>query len=141
MTRSGRLTEKESALISPRRIEGLLASPLGRRMAAAAARGDLHRESQFMAQIPASLIRPGISSGRSVIIQGVVDAWFAEDGKICLLDYKTDYVTEDNCRQILTERYAVQLDYYSYALEKITGLPAAEKILYSLRLGREIPVR
>ncbi len=141
MTRSGRLTEKEAALISPRRIEGLLASPLGRRMAAAAARGDLHRESQFMAQIPASLIRPGISSGRSVIIQGVVDAWFAEDGKICLLDYKTDYVTEDNCRQILTERYAVQLDYYSYALEKITGLPAAEKILYSLRLGREIPVR
>ena len=64
-----------------------------------------------------------------------MDAYFAEDGKLVIVDYKTDCVRSE---KELIDRYHVQLDYYAQALERLTGMQVAEKIIYSFTLGKEI---
>ena len=50
-------------------------------------------------------------------------------------DYKTDHVEQAG---ELVSRYKVQLDYYAQALERLTGKPVKEKIIYSFCLSQEI---
>ena len=60
---------------------------------------------------------------------------FIEDGKIVLLDYKTDRVdSEDE----LTERYRLQLELYKRALEASTNKKVKEVYIYSFDLGSVI---
>ncbi len=70
-------------------------------------------------------------------VQGVIDLCFTEEGRWILCDYKTDRLPAD----ALTDRYRDQLDLYKRALEDITGIPVAQTLLYSLHLGREIPIK
>jgi len=67
--------------------------------------------------------------------------FFEEDGKIVLVDYKTDRVSRYNGADILIERYGVQLDYYAAALERALGMQVAEKIIYSFELGTAIQLQ
>ena len=70
-----------------------------------------------------------------VLIQGIIDVYFEEDGDIVVADYKTDRVEEG---AELIRRYQVQLDYYAEALERLTGKKVKEKIIYSFALLQEI---
>ena len=80
-------------------------------------------------------ISPEITKDEKMIIQGVVDCFFVENNELVLIDYKTDYITDE---QQLIDRYAVQLNYYAMALEQIYGMRVKEKIIYSLCLEKEI---
>ena len=76
------------------------------------------------------------------LIQGIIDVFWVEDDGIVLLDYKTDRV--DTGKQ-LVDRYAAQLNLYAEALERIFAVgdnqyKVKEKLLYSFRLGKVIPV-
>ena len=53
-----------------------------------------------------------------MLIQGIIDVYFEEDGELVVADYKTDAVTQ---AEELVNRYRVQLDYYARALEQLTG--------------------
>ena len=64
--------------------------------------------------------------------------FFEEDGKIILVDYKTDRVKKSNGARILTERYLIQLEYYAEALERVLGKKVSEKIIYSFWLDESI---
>lgn len=67
----------------------------------------------------------------TVLIQGVVDCIFRVDGKLVLLDYKTDRVLEKRGGvETLAEQYRFQLELYGKALEDIMGEPVSEKWLY-----------
>ncbi len=72
-----------------------------------------------------------------VLIQGIIDAFFVEDGEIVLLDYKTDKVSDET---ELVSRYRIQLDYYKEALEASTNMKVKEIYIYSFSLGKEIPL-
>lgn len=54
-------------------------------------------------------------SDERILIQGIIDAFFEEDGKLVLVDYKTDYVENSD---ILIRRYEAQVRYYTRALEQ-----------------------
>ncbi len=69
------------------------------------------------------------------MIQGVIDLFYEKDGKLILLDYKTDYIEEGHEEDLL-DRYKIQLDYYAKALTDITGKEVAGKYIYSLSLGK-----
>lgn len=77
------------------------------------------------------------------LIQGIIDVFWLEEDGIVVLDYKTDRV--DTEKQ-LTDRYRAQLNLYAEALERIYNADAnrnirvKEKLLYSFRLGKVIPV-
>ena len=74
-------------------------------------------------------------SDELVIVEGIMDAWFEDHGELVLMDYKTDYVEEE---ETLRSHYSSQLDYYARALSQMTGKKVREKLIYSLTLGREI---
>ena len=100
--------------------------------------GRLHKESQFVMGIPASMMDEA-DSDEPVLIQGIIDAWFEEEDGIVLVDYKTDRVGEGE-EQVLLDRYQIQLVYYAQALSQITGKKVKESFIYSLTLQKEISV-
>lgn len=128
---SGILTEEARTLIWPPDIWRFLTTELGKRAALAQKAGRLFREKQFVIGIPAREMGEW-DSDELVLIQGIIDAYFEEDGQLVLLDYKTDYVEE---KETLAARYRVQLDYYERALEQIVKKPVKERYIYSYRLG------
>ncbi len=140
MHASGKLTDEQYKCVRVRDICDMAFSVLGRRMSEAAAKGSLKREVQYVMSMPVSMVRPDIDSDDPVIVQGVIDAYFEENGKIVVVDYKTDRVGDDNGAQILVSRYESQLRYYQYALEEMTGMSAGEKIIYSFALKKAISV-
>lgn len=80
------------------------------------------------------------------LIQGIIDVFWIEKDGIVLLDYKTDRVDTE---KELSERYAAQLKLYEEALNRVyenekdaagNPLKVKEKLLYSFRLGKVIPV-
>lgn len=80
-------------------------------------------------------------AGETVLVQGIVDCLFFVDGKQILLDYKSDRVLEPKGGlEPLKERYRIQLELYSKAIEEITGLPVAEKWLYFFDAGEAVRV-
>ena len=68
------------------------------------------------------------------MIQGIIDAYFIEDGRIVLLDYKTDVI---DSMDELWKRYETQMDYYREALESLEGMDVSERHLYSFNLGKD----
>ena len=116
-------------------IWNFLCSETGRRMAAAQAEGRLHKEQQFVMGIPARAVGP-VDSDELVVIQGIIDAYFEEDGELILVDYKTDRTWSN---QVLLDHYKRQLDYYERALNQLTGKKVREKWIYSLTMQRAIP--
>ncbi len=68
-----------------------------------------------------------------MLVQGVIDCCFMEDGAWVLIDYKTDFVVEE---QAVLARYTPQLQLYRRALEEITGIPVREDVIFLLRSAR-----
>lgn len=132
-----KLPEAEVKLINPKRFQAFLQSPLAARFRKAQAADKLYREQHFMKQVPNDYLFPGSDTSEPVILQGIIDAFFIEDGEIVLVDYKSDHVRE---AETLIGRYRKQLELYAEALEKITGLRVKEKLIYSIILEQAIPV-
>ena len=140
MQQEGKLRPEQARSVYKKGILAFLDSRLGSRVVRAARRGCLHRESQFVMSVPAEMIDPLCTGYDEVVVQGIVDAWFTEDDKIVILDYKTDRVSPDTGEETLIGRYARQLEYYSRALSAATGLCVAENWIYSFYLNREIVI-
>lgn len=132
----GRLSESANHYIRNMSIWRFLQSDLGKRMSLAQSEGRLHKEQQFVVGIPARNMGAG-DSDELVIVEGIMDAWFEENGELVLMDYKTDRVDDEG---VLREHYSRQLDYYARALTQMTGKKIKEKWIYSLALEREIPM-
>lgn len=105
-------------------IESFLKTELAARMGRAAREGGLYREQPFVVRLD-----------NGMLLQGIIDAFFIEEDRIIVVDYKTDRVKSV---QELIDRYRLQLDYYGMALQQLMELPVSEKIIYSSRLGRSI---
>ncbi len=127
-----RLRADYRAALNLRKIQTFLRSPIAARMAACAARGDLYREQPFVLSLPASYLSADYPAHEKILIQGIIDAFFIEDDKIVLLDYKTDAVED---MAALWKRYETQMHYYTQALEKLMGKPVKEALLYSFKLN------
>lgn len=127
----GRLIDETRSFITADTIYKFACSDIGKRMRMAANNNLLYKERQFVVGFPVS------DNGPDVVVQGIIDAYFEEDGKITLLDYKTDKIKEGQENK-LVERYRSQMDYYQNTLEKITGMQVIESYIYSFALNKEI---
>ena len=116
-------------------ILSFLHSELAGRMADADSRGALFREQPFVLGIEANRLNPEFPRDETVLVQGIIDAYFIENGELILVDYKTDRVFDP---QELRDRYQIQLDLYEQALSRITGMKVREKLIYSISLRRVI---
>ncbi len=136
LTAAGQISAEGRALVYLPGIYRFARSRLARRIQAADKSGQLYRERQFVMGVPPSVIDPRQDAQDTVLIQGIIDAWFIENGEAVIVDYKTDYVADDG--KSLIDRYKTQLDYYGIAIEQMTELKVREKIIYSLSLGKEL---
>ena len=121
------MKEEEAAFIEPEKADKFLCSPLARRMARAYGSGKLRREQPF--------VMGRETEGEVQLIQGIIDAFFEEDGKIVLVDYKTD---KGKRPADFIRIYKVQIDVYAAAIEKALGKKVKEKLIYSVELGETI---
>ncbi|HCW73905.1 MAG TPA: hypothetical protein DHM90_09035 [Clostridiaceae bacterium] len=130
LVRDELIRKEEADAVDPMKVKKLLESDLGQRMAKADLENRLKREVKFLMNMEES----------EVMVIGVIDCYFEEDGKLILIDYKTDYVMSDDYTDVLVTRYREQLNYYKGALESITGLVTGEIYIYSVPNTREIQI-
>lgn len=128
-----RLTEEYAKAVSLPKILNFLEQELAYRMWRAQEQGLLYREQPFVLGIDAKRLDPDLPEGEKVLIQGIIDVFFIEDGEIVLLDYKTDVI---DSLEALWNRYNVQIQYYEEALTKLMQMPVKERILYSFYLEK-----
>lgn len=136
LTVQGILDVETAKSIRPWPVFSFFRSSLSKRMAAAAKSGKLYRERQFMLGIEAKDIFETDCS-ETILVQGVIDACFEEDGGLVIIDYKTDYVKDE---AVLIERYKNQLEYYGRAAMRLMNRPVKEKYIYSFALNKAILV-
>lgn len=133
LTGAGFLTPREGEAVLVDTIVGLMRSPLGERLIRAEREGRIRREFRFSLLCPAEDFFPEAPQ-EDVLLQGVVDCCFEEDGALVVVDYKTDRIGPDGV-QARTDYYASQLRAYAAAMERILGKPAKERLLFFLHGG------
>ncbi len=131
------LTPEQGESVDPEVLAAFFASPLGRRLRSAPG---LTREFKFSVLLPASEFYSG-GGDDPILLQGVVDCFWEEDGGITVLDFKSDNV-KPGAEPARAAEYKGQLDAYSRALAEITGIPVKRRILYFFSTGCavELPV-
>jgi ATP-dependent helicase/nuclease subunit A len=129
------LTEAEAKSMKAEEILKFIQSPLCQRLIKSK---NTVKEYRFTTEISASeYTNENIFEDETILLQGVIDCFFEEEDGIVLLDYKTDFVKNEN---ILIERYRLQLDYYARAIEELYGIRVKQKYIYSFTLGKEIEI-
>ena len=96
---------------------------------------DVRREYPFSVLLPGGGYLPALEEGERILVQGVVDCLFWQDGQWVLVDYKTDRLPDE---EALRRRYAVQLALYRQAALQVLGAPVGSAYIYSFYLDREI---
>ncbi|MGN1412657.1 MAG: helicase-exonuclease AddAB subunit AddA [Anaerovoracaceae bacterium] len=123
------LTEEEAAVIQPENILKLMTSDLGHRLAESPA---VHREQPFNLRMEYD--PDGSGQVAEVMVQGVIDCYFEEDGQLVLVDYKTSRIRPrsepEKEKRRIADHYRVQMDIYRRALETTTGKKVKEAYLY-----------
>ncbi len=135
---NGNLTTEELKTINQEKLLMFLTSNIAERMRKASMEKKLFTERQFIMGVEATEINKHMKSDELVLIQGIIDVYFEEEGEIVLLDYKTDRVDFSTGEETLIKRYAVQLDYYERALVKLTNKKVKERVIYSFALDKAI---
>ena len=125
-----KLTDEQANAVDVHAIVRFLRSDLAARIRKSK---QVEREYRF------SLLRPvrdfsSLDADDSVLLQGVVDCFFEEDGELVVVDFKTDHVS---CAQLdeRAEHYRPQLEAYSMALTRVMGKKVKEKVLYFFSAG------
>lgn len=101
---------------------------------------EIHKEHPFYINIKASRIYNQINKedDENILVQGVIDLFFIDkDDKLILVDYKTDYVQNEN---ELVEKYKGQLDLYKEALEQSLDKKVDRMCIYSVYLNKLIEI-
>lgn len=131
------LTPQQREVIKLEQVLEFLESPLGRRLRQARV---IYKELPFSLMLPAQEVYPELEeTEEQVLVQGVIDCLAEEDQGLVILDYKTDWVTEEQVDKIVAT-YRGQLNLYARAVEKILRRPVREKYLFLLSLGRAVEV-
>lgn len=138
MVKKELITEQQAQIIDIKKIQTFINSDIGQRMLESSM---VHREVPFNIELPVDELYPNAngndSSEDKILLQGVVDCYFEEAGKIVLIDYKTDYIPNGEL-QGMKDKYSLQISYYARALELLTGLNVDERYIYLFATGEII---
>ncbi len=132
----GIITELQAKGIDVSAVEKFFESGLAKRILAA---DNVMREKKFIIEVPINEIYEGTDefSDEKVMIQGIADCAFAENGELVVVDYKTDRLERE---EDFIEKYSSQVKLYKKALSVCTDYRVKETVLYSFYLGKSITV-
>ena len=131
----GFITEETAAIADRNRIAAFFHTELGEKL-----RGGTPcvREFKFSILDNGGNYGEGLD-GEQVLLQGVVDCAMIEDDGLTIIDFKTDFVTEETLGDLL-ERYRMQVQTYADAMARIYRKPVKASYLYFFRLNRFVEV-
>lgn len=132
MLNDNHLTDDEAAVLEKDKLAKFFESDIAKRIKASPL---LMREKKVTVGIKAGELYPELPDevkDETVVIQGYVDCAFEEDGKLIIVDYKTDRGAD---AETLKQRYSKQLKMYEYALSECTGKPISCTLIYSFDNG------
>ncbi len=128
------LTPEQAQSLDMKLLKGFFESSLYRRIEKS---DRVLREQKFTVFLPLCFVSDTENAAyknERVLVQGVIDCAFFEDGKLVVLDYKTDRVQNTD---ELAERYRKQLEVYKFAAEQTFSVEVRELAIYSFYLGEE----
>jgi ATP-dependent helicase/nuclease subunit A len=98
---------------------------------------EVHKEKPFYIYISSDEIYND-ETDEKILVQGIIDLYYIDkNGRLILVDYKTDYVADNN-EQELIEKYKGQLEIYKRALEQALNKKVEAVYIYSTYLDRKI---
>ncbi|MGE7122450.1 helicase-exonuclease AddAB subunit AddA [Peribacillus sp. NPDC046944] len=128
------LTEEQREAVNPETIIDFFESDIGKRLRKAPT---IRREVPFTMSLPAKEAYSDWEKGEEeVLIQGVIDCIFEDEQGLVLLDYKTDAITGrfasgyEGAKDILADRYRMQLELYTRAVEGILNKKVTSRYLF-----------
>ena len=133
----GFLSEDEGKAVNIGAAKRVFMSPLAERIFAS---DNVMREKKFAALFPAKFFYPeltGEAAEEKIVVQGIADCVFVEDGELVIVDYKTDTGV---AAEALLDRYSAQLEIYREALSQALGMPVKETLLYSFFMNSTVKV-
>lgn len=96
---------------------------------------EVHKEEPFYINIKAKEIYEK-EVDENILVQGIIDLYYIDkEGNLNLVDYKTDYVQNEN---ELVLKYKQQLVLYKKALERALKMKVNKSIIYSTYLKKEV---
>lgn len=136
LTSKGILTKIQSEGINKKAVSRFFESELFERIRKSSL---VMREKKFTLEVPVGEVYPELShfSEEKMMIQGIADCAFLEDGELVVVDYKTDALKNETDFIV---KYASQVLLYKKALSECTGYNVKSAVLYSFHLGKEIEV-
>ncbi len=129
------ISQTQASSVDPQKIYGFFESDLGKRLKGAVR---IEREFSFYTKaLIDEIYQNGIEG--DILLQGTMDCFFEEtDGKVVLLDFKTDKAKSREAAVRISERYKVQMKYYKQALAEILEKCVDECYLYFLDCGEAV---
>lgn len=98
----------------------------------------IKKETYYMEAVPAKLVDPEIDDDTTVIMQGVIDAYFkTEDGYI-LIDYKSDRVPSGR-EESAAKKHCSQIERYRKVMEK-AGFVVKKAYIVFLQTGKAVEI-
>ena len=135
MTDAGFLSPDQKELIDTAKLQKFFSSDIGKKLRSGI---PYLREFKFSILDNGSQYDPSLK-GEQILLQGVVDCALLEEDGITVIDFKTDYVTEETLSAVIS-RYHQQVKTYADALQRIYELPVKARYLYLFHLNRFVPV-
>ena len=136
MVASGRLTAEQGESVDRRSILSFFSSETGKRFLAA---DEVYREFRFSLLVPAKMYYPESTEGEEILLQGVVDCCFVENGRVTILDFKTDRLIGKSAAG-RAELYRPQLTAYKHAMERVLSKPVERAVVCFLLSGDAVSI-
>lgn len=135
LTKDGYISSDDASVVDPEFICDFMTTPIGDKLRNAT---QVLREFKFSVLDDAEKYYTDVYN-EQILLQGVVDCAIIEPDGITVIDFKSDYVTEETL-QDKVEHYGSQVRVYASALERIYGLPIKSAVLYFFRLSKYVDV-
>ena len=128
------LTPEQAEIIDTHLIVQFFQSELGNRYFNARS---INREVPFTLSMAAQDVYPAWENEEeSVFVQGIIDCVFEDEKGLVLVDYKSDRISDrykggfEQAKTILEDRYKLQINLYTRAIEQIWKKKVTERYLF-----------
>ena len=129
------ITREQAQAVSSEKVLSFFETELGNKLRSGA---NVLREFKFSILDDAGRYGEGLDN-EQVLLQGVVDCALIEEDGIIVIDFKTDFVTEETLDTVV-ERYRGQIGAYAQAISRIYGMRIKDKFLYLFHLDRFVGI-
>ncbi len=131
MVKEELISNEQAESVDCEKIFRLFSSPIGKKLRTSK---NVLREFKFSLLDSAAKYYSN-TIDEKVLLQGVVDCALIEEDGIIVLDFKTDYVTDETVSDV-AESYRSQVSVYAEAMKRIYQLPVKAAVLYFFSLNR-----